>query len=138
MTYVDEFELLNSFALRFDGYRWCAENGKDEGELLNAYWTPETFDALLAQPVEYQMAVMYLQQRHRYRQERPDGDGLQLWRRLFLSLANVEVPEGFKNEYGDGLGPYKASLPQIEAAMRDRLEHDVPLRAALEIDEPPA
>ena len=136
MADVNEFELLNSFALRFDGYRWCTENGRDDGELMNAYWQPETFETLLAQPVEVQMAVMFLQQRaYRWRQELPEGDGLQLWRRLFLSLANVDVPAGFKTEFGDGLGPYKDKLPQIEAALRERLDRGAFLRESLLIPD---
>jgi hypothetical protein len=130
----DEFMVLGECALRFDGYTWCEANGLESGQMMNAYWDASTHDALLARPVEYQMAAFFLQQRS-YRGGRsfPDGDMLRLWRRLFLTLGPLDVPAAYATRHHPR-AVHEQNMPALRAAIAARLAADTSLDEPLVIE----
>lgn len=126
---IQEVDLLFTFVLRADGYRWCDVHGLDRGALMNDYWQPLTHADLMQRTPDFQMAVMFLQQRSlRNMGDVPSGDILRLWRRLFVQLAGIEPSMHFRGDSWETWQErYSRLVPQLKIAIEDRLANGTTL-----------
>lgn len=116
---VGEFGMLTSCALRFDGYAWCEDQKLKWGRVLEA-----STRNLFKKPIERQMTVLFLQQRlYRYQDVIPTGENLALWRRLFIAVADKDVPEEFRalDFYAEWEECYKPMTAALIAAVAERM-----------------
>jgi hypothetical protein len=143
MTTVSEFDVLATCALRIDGYAWAKAQGIEWSELLGKYREPGMAGALLEAPLDEQWTVWFLQQRaYRWNEDEPRGEGLALWRRLFLSLAEKRPTAPFDCGGPDGSdysvraweASFKPILASLQLAITERLARNAPLDEPLELE----
>jgi len=119
---INEDDVLTSFALRFDGYKYQKDSGF-EFRLPGPSDPPTDLDSLST--IE-RMTALFMMQRYLYKwggeDEPQHGRAWQAFRQLFLMTCREEVPETYRARhspgYDDWADKWSRAIAEAEATVK--------------------